>query len=71
MAQKKAETKAEAKETKNLELGAVVSGDGNFTVEVKENEVIAISPRPWEGPAAFVTRRERLAELIDTLEKLK
>jgi hypothetical protein len=52
-------------------LGAEVSKDGNFTVTLKDNGVVGISPRPWEGPDAMTTRVERLDELIEALKKLK
>lgn len=52
-------------------FGASVSKDGNFTLDHKDNGVVSISPRPWEGPPALVTRKERIGELIEALKALK
>lgn len=52
-------------------FGGSVSKDGNFTLLYKDNGVVEVSPRPWEGPPALVTRKERIGELIDALKALK
>lgn len=51
-------------------FGSSVSKDDNFTITTKENGTVEVSPRPWEGPPALVTRRERIAELIKALQSL-
>lgn len=61
----------EPKAKKGPDFGPFVSKDENFTINYKDNGTVEISPRPWEGPVALVTRQERIAELVEALSKLK
>lgn len=49
----------------------IVSAAGDFTILVKESGAVEISPRPWEGPAGLVTRKERISDLIAALQQIQ
>lgn len=74
---KKTETQADPEATQEMQAvdlppqaEAFVSPEGLFTINVTPAGVVEISPRPWEGPAGLVTRKERIGDLIEALKKL-